>query len=103
MRQEWRERHPGREHGFVICNVDGELVRGSESVGSRYGVSLNTRCPRGTRCASFHTHPGGVAEPSLADIREGHKHKMDICIGVPESGEVRCYRPVSPSRATPLR
>lgn len=103
MRQDWRNSHPNREHGFVICEVNGDLVRGTETVGGPYGVNINTRCQRGKRVGSFHTHPHGQAQPSQADIREGYKHKMDVCIGVPETGELKCYRASSLTRARLLR
>lgn len=82
----------GREHGFAICNANGRLLRGPESVGHRYGVKVDVTCPRGSRAVGiFHTHPGGVVEPSPADIREARRFGVPyVCQGVPETGQIGC-------------
>lgn len=100
--EDWRQKHPGREFGYPVCTTDGELIKGPESVGHRYGVSLQTRCDVGKPVCLFHTHPGGEAVPSPADVREAYRYKLPVCIGVPESGHQECWNPTSSRSATSL-
>ncbi|MBM3133068.1 MAG: hypothetical protein FJZ95_08575 [Chloroflexi bacterium] len=84
-----------REHGFCVCQTpDGRLVKGPESVGHKYGVSVDVTCPPGARLVGmYHTHPGGVPELSEADLREAHRFNIPtMCVGVPDTGEVKCHR-----------
>ena len=93
MRQNRMPMGDGREHGFPIC-ANGGLSKGPESVGHRYGVKVSTTCPPGTRLVGlYHSHPGGIPEPSLADIREAARFRIpNLCIGVPEQGIIKCHR-----------
>ena len=103
MRQDdWQFRHQGREFGYPVCQTDSELIKGPESVGHRYGVSLQTKCSQGKPIALFHTHPGGETIPSAADIREAYRYKLPVCIGVPETGEQQCWNPTARNCAVSL-
>ena len=85
-----------REVGAAICacNKTGEVTLGAMAIGpDQYTVSVPISCPSGHRAIGvWHTHPGGVAEPSQADRRQmrqlGLKH---ACITVPDTGETRCH------------
>lgn len=85
----------GSEWGFAVCrDRQGRLTRGPEAVGERMAVSVPVKCPSGcSPIALFHVHPDGYTDPSAADMSEtrrfGLKH---VCIGQPESGEIRCHR-----------
>lgn len=93
----------GREYGFPVCQVDGAIVKGPASVGHKYGVQIETRCSQGSLIAIHHTHPGtDNIEPSAADIREAHRLKVPVCIEIPETGEIRCYQAVSPTKCVDL-
>jgi proteasome lid subunit RPN8/RPN11 len=85
----------GVEHAFTICERGGRLARGSQASGDRYSVDLVISCPHGYRALGiFHTHPGGVPIPSEMDLRSAVLHGLThVCVGVPETGVVRCYRP----------
>jgi len=100
---DWRKVSPNKEHGFVICNCNGKLVKGKQTVGTKNSLKVDANCPCGNLVASFHTHPKGIPEPSPKDISESYKRGIDCCIGVPETGVVKCYRPVSKSKAKILR
>ena len=82
------------ECGFVVCtNAQGQTHKGVRTCGHRYGVKVETECPSGyTASLIYHTHPGGHAEPSSVDIREAKRLGIArLCIGVPQTGEVKCH------------
>lgn len=92
MRQSRLDMTGDRETGFTICS-NGALRRGPEATGHRYGVRVDIQCPVGKPVGIFHTHPGGVPEPSDADITEAQRFNIPyLCIGVPETGIIRCHR-----------
>ena len=83
------------EVGFALCRAQsGQLTRGPVAEGTPVGVNIPVSCPSGTRFVGlFHTHPGGVAAPSDKDLRAGQATgSRNLCILVPESGELACYR-----------
>ncbi len=83
----------GVEWGFAVCRRGNTLTRGPESSGHRYGVTLDVSCPQGRPAALFHTHPGGEAYPSEADLREAKRLEVPwLCIGTPRDGRVTCHR-----------
>jgi len=83
----------GVEHGFCICNDRGKLIAGRETSGDHYNVSVDMNCPAGKPIGIFHTHPGGVPEPSSTDIKSARQHGVEhLCIGVPEKGVIKCHR-----------
>lgn len=90
-----RDFRSDRETAFTMCSTrTGQVVRGTEATGGdRYSVSLPVRCPSGHQTLGVHhTHPGGVAEPSSADIREARRMGLRwMCISVPETGETKCH------------
>lgn len=102
LKQNWRAIQSGREIGFPVCSCEGDLERGRMSVGHRYGVNVTTTCEQGSPICIFHTHPGGIAEPSPADIRAGWDFHLPVCIGIPETGEVRCWHSTRPDKAVAL-
>jgi proteasome lid subunit RPN8/RPN11 len=88
----------GVEHGRCMCDDNGVLILGPETTGDRYNVSVDIACPQGKPVGIFHTHPGGKPVPSPTDIRSAQQYKLKtLCIGVPETGEVRCHK-VPPKR-----
>ena len=94
LRQVMSQMADGREHGYVVCLTQkGDMYKGPEAVGHRYGVRISPTCRVGKPCAVFHTHPGGVPEPSEADVRAAQEQRIPwMCIGVPETGEIKCHR-----------
>lgn len=84
----------GREHGFAICqDPEGNFDKGRETIGHRYGVQIDVKCPTGFECTGlFHTHPGGRPTPSRQDIKEACRLRLrHLCIAVPETGELQCH------------
>ena len=80
------------ENAKTICQLGQEIFFGSEAKGdSPSHVTLPVRCPQGSKpIGTWHSHPGGVAEPSAQDIsemrRKGFRH---MCIS--SDTETRCY------------
>ena len=82
------------ECGFAICqNPEGDLQKGPQTCGHRYGVQVDISCPSGYKPTGiFHTHPMGHPKPSTVDKREARRLGIKrLCIGVPQSGQVECY------------
>ncbi|MCI0439847.1 MAG: Mov34/MPN/PAD-1 family protein [Chloroflexi bacterium] len=97
MLRHWTTQAPrDREIAATLCSDGrGGQIFGSQSQGrDPYQVTLNVSCPAGYRALSvIHTHPGGVAVPSVQDMREARRLGLEhICVGVPETGEVRCWK-----------
>ena len=83
------------ETGFTICRKGKDLISGCESVGdSHQHVSMKICCPHGgVPVGTFHTHPRGEPAPSQQDIIEMTRLGLELlCIGVPETGEAKCYK-----------
>jgi len=81
------------EHAKTICQLGRELLWGSEANGSSpYNVTLRTGCPEGGKPVGiFHTHPGGVAEPSAQDLAEMRRAGLEhLCIS--DDNVTKCYR-----------
>ena len=91
-----------KEIGFPVCHLGSKIQPGHISVGDETSVDVKTTCDHGKVVCLYHTHPSGVLSPSQADIREGFKAKVPICIGDPKSGRIRCYRATSPSSAVDI-
>jgi hypothetical protein len=84
-----------REVGRPICacNKTGKLSLGRQAQGrDAYSVEVPLNCPSGSSVVGvWHTHPGGRAEPSQADIRTAQRIGLrHLCITVP-GGETRCH------------
>lgn len=86
------QRLPPNETGFAICRTPtGRLVNGPVSTGSPTRVDIHVACPPGSRFEGlFHTHPGGVAQPSPMDIaaarQTGAAHQCIL-----SDSEMRCF------------
>lgn len=83
-----------REIGFAICRgPDGQLAPGPVAQGHLYGVSIPIACPPAFQpVGTWHTHPGGVPEPSPQDWEMTRRHGLrHLCITVPDTGQTRCY------------
>lgn len=83
-----------REIGFALCRApDGGLARGPVTTGHKFGVDISLECPPESELfGTFHTHPGGTAEPSPQDREMTRRHGLkQLCIGVPDTGELKCY------------
>ena len=83
------------ETAFTICHRNHkELARGTGGAGGQYAVSLDIGCPDGFHpLGIWHSHPKGQAIPSDADESEMRKLGLEnLCISVPQTGELRCYR-----------
>lgn len=83
-----------REIGKALCvGPGGELAGGPVAEGHYYGVTIPIQCPpRHQVIGTWHTHPGGVVEPSEEDWQMTRsKGFRFMCITVPESGETQCY------------
>lgn len=82
------------EIAVTICQApSGQLCRGTEAIGSSpYNVQLRIGCPPGTVVkALHHSHPGGLAKPSPADILEAKRLGLNhLCIE--NDFELRCYK-----------
>jgi len=75
----------------TICLRDGEVFWGNESRGEPLSVRLRTSCPNGEQIGVFHSHPGGISEPSQQDISEMLRAKLPfLCILGEEA--LSCYR-----------
>jgi len=83
---------PDFEIGAPICCNRNRCVLGKISKGSRTRVSVRIKCPEGTKPVGiWHTHPGGRAEPSEADILNLYNAGLDISC-VTNEKETRCFR-----------
>jgi len=83
------------EIGFELCRTTtGRVVRGGRAEGSANRVTIPKNCPVGTQpIGTYHTHPGGSAYPSSQDVDTILANGLRFaCIGVPDSGELVCYR-----------
>ncbi|MBA7611563.1 hypothetical protein ES703_18789 [subsurface metagenome] len=80
-----------REHGFTICSDKCRLLRGPESVGHKYGVTVDISCPEGAEpIGTYHSHPSDFTL-SGQDKSEMVRLGLPVaCVGVPDSG-VTCY------------
>jgi proteasome lid subunit RPN8/RPN11 len=94
-----------REHGFIICEKDGDIVKTGQCVGGECHIKLNKKCESGEKkLGDFHTHPDGKSQPSETDLILGHwKNHLVDCIGSVEKkaespireGLIRCFNPDS--------
>lgn len=79
------------EHGFTICSDKCRLLRGPESVGHKYGVTVDISCPEGAEpIGTYHSHP---SDPTLSEQDITEMVRLDLpvaCVGVPDNG-VKCY------------
>lgn len=83
-----------REIGKALClGPEGQLAEGPLGEGHYQGVNIPIHCPpRHKPIGTWHTHPGGVVEPSPEDWQMTHSRGFRfMCITVPESGETKCY------------
>ena len=81
------------EIGASICGTpNGQIVFGPWSEGTPTSVKVNGTCPPGmTFLGIYHTHPGGVAQPSAQDIKSGLAvNAKHLCIEA--DGDLRCWR-----------
>ncbi len=94
LRQPQEMNNMHTEEAFTICSCPGKgLARGSHAIGGPVSVSLEVQCPHGYRALGiFHTHPEGHPVLSDADKKEARRLGIrHMCVGVPQSGEVKCY------------
>ena len=83
------------EIGFTICRAaDGTLAAGPVREGTPTGVSFPISCPPKHRIEGlFHTHPGGSTALSSVDIQTALRTgARNMCVEVPETGEMKCYK-----------
>ena len=94
-----RDHNPRNELGFSLCRVgaSGQLVAGPVATGDPVSVSIPVSCPTGSHFEGlFHTHPGGVAQPSQQDIRAAKQSgAANLCIQ--SDWTLACFR-IRPSR-----
>lgn len=93
---------PKNEWGFAMCRTPaGQLRAGPVAHGTPNNVTIDVKCGPGESVAGlFHTHPGGVAEPSQLDLQSALKLKNAgrgnvLCIDA--DGDLKCFR-VKPRR-----
>jgi len=90
------------EVGGPIC-TDGKscFVPSLHSQGHPNKVNIPTACPNGSRTIGlYHTHPGGRAVPSQADVRNLRAAGLDVsCIS--DNRVTRCYVVHSRSKSHP--
>ena len=93
MRQEGGNRIPGREIGFTICRrTGGSLTRGPVASGTRTAVNIPLVCPPGSSVEGlWHTHPGGVAFPSSADLKSARRFGAKV-LCITSDVETRCFK-----------
>jgi proteasome lid subunit RPN8/RPN11 len=88
-----RSRIPRNEIGFALCRVrkTGRLVRGPVAEGTSTRVDIPIQCPQGSDFeVLFHTHPGGVAEPSALDRSTARRFRAKaLCIA--SDRELKCH------------
>ncbi len=83
------------EEAFTICyRPPNMLARGSRATGDRTRVNINTACPRSYKAIGiWHSHPYGKCAPSSMDIQAMRQERLrNLCISVPQSGELKCYK-----------
>lgn len=80
-----------KEHGFTICSEKCRLLRGPESVGHKYGVTVDISCPEGAEpIGTYHSHPSDHTL-SEQDVDEMVRLGLPVaCVGVPDNG-LKCY------------
>ena len=81
------------EIGASICGApDGSIAFGPWATGTPTSVQVEVGCPPGMDFLGiYHTHPGGVAQPSAQDIQSGLAvNAKHLCISA--DGDLRCYR-----------
>ena len=81
------------EIGASICGApNGQIAFGPWSEGTPTGVGVQIQCPPGMDFLGiYHTHPGGVAQPSALDIQTGLAvNAKHLCINA--DGDLQCWR-----------
>lgn len=82
----------GREVAMQVCEIEGDLVDGEMSHGSRTRVRVSTDCRAGNLRGVIHTHPGGVPVPSEMDMQTAVMNDWDFVCVADEKGEsLGCY------------
>ena len=82
-----------KEIGKALCKgPDGQIAGGPVAEGHMYGVTIPVSCPPGYNpVGTWHTHPGGVVEPSPEDWEMTRKLGFRyLCVTVPETGQTQC-------------
>lgn len=80
------------ELGFGLCRMKfvNTLKPGHECIGNECSIVQMPECPTGLYIGGFHTHPSGVAEPSIADLKNAYINDVE-CVGAPEEDAIRCF------------
>jgi len=86
----------GREHGFIVCTENSELIPSGICEGEKKCVRL-PKCNWPNTFMEFHTHPpGSMILPSTKDIYDAIAEDAEyICmgnLGPEEKGAIRCHR-----------
>lgn len=80
------------EHGFNICNYNGDLIDKDECTGDICEIKLKKECSNqniNPKVGDYHTHPRGNPKMSLADIKTACR--LDFkCIGSIDNS-IRCF------------
>ena len=76
----------------TICLRNGDVQWGNEGhSGSPTDVWINPSCPAGKAIGIYHSHPGGVSEPSVQDISAMLKAQLPfLCIQGEDA--LACYK-----------
>ena len=81
-----------REQGSAICCSKTKCVLGKKSTGTRTRVLVSLNCPKDMKpIGTHHTHPGGRAELSSADIINLRKAGLSIGCVTGKQG-TKCYK-----------
>ncbi len=80
------------ELGFGLCRMKyvNTLKPGVECTGDECKIIQMPECPTGLYVGGYHTHPSGIAAPSIADLKNAYMNDVE-CVGAPEEDAIRCF------------
>ena len=81
-----------QEVGAVMCKMGNRKYLGKKVQGKdKWGVDVPLNCGGGTVEGVWHTHPGGIAEPSEPDWRQAKQHNLKTMCITAVPGPTKCY------------
>lgn len=81
-----------KEVGAVICKIGNRRYLGPIKKGKdKWGVDVPLNCGSGTVEGVWHTHPGGVAEPSDPDWDQAKQYNLKTMCITAVPGKTKCY------------
>ncbi len=95
-----KSKHSGKEHGFNICSLAGEITATEVVGGDSSSITLEDTCPEvkigSVKIASFHSHTDSrAAIPSTKDLSNLDDIDRFVCIGVnienTKDREIKCF------------